>query len=658
MKRVFAHIGFSVAITLILLNFTGIRAALAITVIAGALFALFLCIRKTRKNVAAPLCMLSVFLACIIFISTYYGNFLPQSRLNGKTAETSFYVVSLDEKATNGYSYTVKTNYINLNGAPQNIKLTVRTDEKINAQPYQIISADLKFNLVADNGFNSYGSFGENIFLSSKLYKYEVSDQKINSPYKFILKIKSDIRDLVRENINKKMQGVILAIVTGDKSDIVSEVKNNFKESGVSHVMAVSGLHLTAFSGTVYQILKKLRISKKPRTALSLLSVIFYMALTGFTKSVMRTGIMMIVLLAGKLFDEKSDSLNSLGFAVFLICFNPFAVTDAGALLTVSAVLGILTINPILNGLYKPKIKIIKYPYDIFTTSVSVFITTFPVMYFVFGYVSLIGTVLNIIMIPAAQFTLISAYLMIIFQWAAPLLSFFAALSNAGASFMIMLAEKCAGLPFAVKDISSPVTGLVIAAVFALFGIAFIIKGKPLLKRCAVISVVVSAAVLAVSLILNYNSIFIRTISGYDSTAEVVYGKDCAVVVGIDDYSQYYTAKYILISGNFDSVIVADSGIYSEKLAKDIDSNSAEILKSGDFDIDLSHKLNVRYYNDESGDKAIFTVFDKKFEFVSGKCENDFSDSLINGNRSSEYDSEYTINKYGFSERRINQWLK
>ena len=103
---------------------------------------------------------------------------------------------------------------------------------------------------------------------------------------------------------------------------------------------------------------------------------------------------------------------------------------------------------------------------------------------------------------------------------------------------------------------------------------------------------------------------------------------------------------------------MADSGIYSEKLAKDIDSNSAEILKSGDFDIDLSHKLNVRYYNDESGDKAIFTVFDKKFEFVSGKCENDFSDSLINGNRSSEYDSEYTINKYGFSERRINQWLK
>ena len=80
---------------------------------------------------------------------------------------------------------------------------------------------------------------------------------------------------------------------------------------------------------------------------------------------------MMIVMLCGRLFNERSDTLNSLGIAVFIICLNPFAVTDAGALLTVTAVLGLIIIDPMLIGLYKPKTKLVYYVYKTVCASLS-----------------------------------------------------------------------------------------------------------------------------------------------------------------------------------------------------------------------------------------------------------------------------------------------
>ncbi len=114
------------------------------------------------------------------------------------------------------------------------------------------------------------------------------------------------------------------------------------------------------------------------------------MALAGFSKSIIRAGIMMIVMLCGRLFNERSDTLNSLGIAVFIICLNPFAVTDAGALLTVTAVLGLIIIDPMLIGLYKPKTKLVYYVYKTVCASLSVFLTTLPVVCITFSYVSML----------------------------------------------------------------------------------------------------------------------------------------------------------------------------------------------------------------------------------------------------------------------------
>ena len=103
MKRVFAHIGFSFALTLIALNFMNIKGAFAVLITASVLFLLSLLFKKTRKAVAIPLCIFSCVLASVSFIATYYGSYLPLQPLNGDCAEAEFYIVDIPEKTESGY---------------------------------------------------------------------------------------------------------------------------------------------------------------------------------------------------------------------------------------------------------------------------------------------------------------------------------------------------------------------------------------------------------------------------------------------------------------------------------------------------------------------------------------------------------------------------
>ena len=355
MKRVFAHIGFSFAITLIVLNFLEIEAAFAILAVAGVAFAVSVFIRKTRRSLSVPLCMFAAVFASAIFISSYYSVFLPQKSLDSETVSAEFYIVDLEEHRNDSYYYTVKTSYIDKDSAPQNIKLTIKSEKKIDAGYYQKINGRIKLRLIAENGFASYGSFGNGEFLSGNLLDFDVTNESVFSLNKFILNQRENIKSLIYSSIKSPENSIIIALLIGDKSEIPNNIKENFKYSGVSHIMAVSGLHLAVFCGTVSVLLKKLRIPKVLQVFITLSCVIFYMALAGFSKSIIRAGIMMIVMLCGRLFNERSDALNSLGIAVFLICLNPFAVTDAGALLTVTAVLGLIIIDPMLIRLYKHK---------------------------------------------------------------------------------------------------------------------------------------------------------------------------------------------------------------------------------------------------------------------------------------------------------------
>ncbi len=665
MKRVFAHIGFSFALTLIILNFLEIKWALAVFVAAGALFVVSLIIPKTRRAAAVPLCLFSVMLAAFMFNLNYNVNYKPQVQLSGEKVNASFYIVDLERKTSSGYSYTVKTKAIERDGVPQNIKLKLYTYTPLDFDNYELLQGELSLSAVSDNPYNSYGYFADNIFLKAfSCGDIASTGEPVGSPLKYILNFRTHLKTIFGAYIQGDEGALALAVLTGNKSDMNSSVYDDFKASGLAHLVAVSGLHLMVLCGTVYYFLRLLSASVIPRCVISSLFVLFYMALSGFAPSMIRAGLMMLVFLLGKCFRQKSDSLNSLGLAAFLVCFfNPFAVTHSGTMLSYTAALGLLTLKKPLQLLFKTdciKTKPLRKIADGVIISVSIFIATLPVMLFFFRQASIVGIFISFLTIPFAQVLLIASFLFIPLYKVKYLSYAVAFVIRLFARIIINIAARAAGASFSLIYLDYSYIALAIAAVFALFGIGFIVKRKNTLRLCALLSVIAFCVITACGAAVSLNQTYIRAVSGAKSTAYIIYNEKYAAAFGVRENTQVYTAKQLVKANGLTLVAVIDfEGTDSaETLAEACGAinyictdsanppadlkNCENIASLSEFDIDLWRGVNVKY-NISSEAGVLITADGKEYRINSSSfgnpAENDFILNTENGNY-----------------RRLNQW--
>ncbi len=667
MKRAFANIGFSFAVTLIVLNFLNVKWALAVFAAVSVLFVAFLAFPNTRKAAVLPVSMLSAALACVIFIVTYNNVFLPQTALADKTVNAQIYIVDIEQKTENGFSYTVKTKSIDMQNSPQNIKLTVYSDSRIYAESYELLNVNMSLFSAGENAFDSRGSFDDDIFLKGYINSYQNTDesaggiQKIN---KYFIELRSYLSNTFSDKISGDEGALSLAVLTGDTSSLSGESYNNFKACGATHLMAVSGFNLAVITGLLYKILRKILVPKVPLIIICCASVLFYVMLAGFSASMIRAAIMMIVFLLSKLLNERTDSLNSLGFSAFVVCLNPFAVTDAGALLTFTAVLGLIVINPHISSKFKSKNKLVRSVTDTVCASVSVFITTFPVMYFMFGEVSFIGLLLNVVLIPLSELLMISSVLlsMCLFSYHLEvLLSFVCRLA---AKAMLYITDLFAGFSFSTVNISSRFFALLIFCAFTVFAVGFFIKGtsgKSVFRQCTAISCVFAVIISVMSAVYADNNTFVRIMHGEYSNAVIVYNTDYALVLGVREYEQYYTAKEIITANDLYTAMVIDyGGDYSAKLADECgclnyvtEDESAgyaageNIVFANDFRDTLWSNTEILYNNRDGFKTVCLKIYETNFEFNQADLAN-----------TEKYDIIYTVNSDGYTFRGVNKWAE
>lgn len=674
MKRVFAHIGFSSAITLVILNFLSINGAFAVLGIASVLFVAFMLVRKTRKAVAVPLCLISCVLASVIFISFYYGSMLPQIRLADKETEIQFYITDIEQKTTGGYLYTVKTKEVSIENSPQNIKLSVYSDNSIKADYNQVVKARVNLTESADNGYNSYGKYADNIFLNAYVYDFYVTEDTADNPLMPVLKLKEAVIHYFLDHLEGDDAGLAIAMVTGCKNYISEETYNMFNNCGIMHILAVSGLHLSVFAGALYFLLKKFACPKVPTLMITMLFVILYMTFIGFTPSIIRAGIMFLVMCIAKLSKQKEDTLNSLGLVVFILCLNPYSVTDVGAMLTVTSVLGIITVYPKIKLKYSFKTDVFKYIFNTISLSVAVIITTMPVLYLFFGYQSLVFVVLNLILIPLVQLYLYVLSFSLTVSFSAVISSIMFYPVKLLSSAILSILELFSKLSYFTMDLSGPVVGLTIGLIFILIGATFIIN-KNKLRLSAVLSAVIFAVSVFVNLFLSAGNTYVKIIPGKNTSALFVYNHENAFAAGVTDYSQFSEISNIMEARNLTLYAVIDSdenSRYSRRLAEnftvlnyitDYDYTNysipcEEVLSISDFDVDLWQGFHVKYNYSESKETIALTLSGFSFAFtndntdVSDFDEAFYSDSVV------DYDIVYTVNDYGYIERRENNWLK
>ena len=218
----------------------------------------------------------------------------------------------------------------------------------------------------------------------------------------------NNIADKIRLRVGGEEGEVATAILLGDKSGFSDEMTDVFMRSGISHIVAVSGMHLSILMGFFFLLAGKTRLHYKLRNVFGILLVIFYMAFTGFTPSVTRAGIMLICTLFAAVFDRKEDMPTSFFLsAAVILALNPYTVLSASFLLSYTALAGILIFaNPIVEKL--PQIISGKIKLTVAGT-LSASILTFPVLAYMFNGISTLSVITNILVVPLVSIVFISS---------------------------------------------------------------------------------------------------------------------------------------------------------------------------------------------------------------------------------------------------------
>ena len=279
-----------------------------------------------------------------------------------------------------------------------------------------------------------------------------------------LLNIADSIKNVYVNTFTQKNAGTMRAIVLGDRSVLDDEIKELYKKNGISHILAISALHITMVGMLVYRMLKKI-ISVIQAAVLSSVIMLFYLYITGNSVSAGRAVIMILVFMLADVLGRTSDGANTLGLAVvILIIRNPYCISNAGFLMSFLATAGIIFVKPIFSNeekimLFFRKKKMLSLTemfiyhniIDMLITGLCVQIATLPVVLSMSGQIAIISLLLNIVVIPLMSVIMVSGILTGIMG----LISMKAAIWTAGAGEYILdlyswLCEKASGSSGAV----------------------------------------------------------------------------------------------------------------------------------------------------------------------------------------------------------------
>ena len=492
MKRPFAVIGISYITALAVALLLGSDSFFILCAVFLAGFAVCFLSKKSRKF---ALIFTTAFIAVLMLWGYTYAYIMPSVSLKGETAEISGILCELPYKYYDRYYYKIKTS---------NYTVLVSSRYKIKIEPYDTLNATVKFYGETDISNDLYNfSKGITIRASVDSLKPKTVIKNDNKPlYYYALITRKYMSDKINSLLPEREAGFVNALLTGDKYQLEDNEKQILRASGISHIVVISGFHVSVITHLLLGFFMLVtRKRKKLSSALCIVFLLFYMAVTGFHAPVVRADTMQIFILVANIISKKSDSFNILGLSALLICFiNPYAVADVSFIMSFSATFGILLINRkiylwILERISTNKLKtLIKSLTDIFAVSLSAYIFVLPVTIIFFKQTAVYAVITNLFVSFAVTLLIYTAVFMVItglspLAWTACCLT----------DYIFNVAEAVANLPFALISASQEfVPFWLIAAVIVGIVILSFRLGKNAVKIYAVITVM-SFIILSVS---------------------------------------------------------------------------------------------------------------------------------------------------------------
>lgn len=321
----------------------------------------------------------------------------------GKTYDTECVVTGriTDKLNNNTYNQTTTLHDVTINGQKEkNVALQISYDSEFdNIEEGDIISF---VATVQPARLYELGKFNFNYYRDKSPYVCVVRRAdvtKVGSKLKADEKFRLYVKDILYKNMGEKNGATAYACLFGDKSEIEAEVKDAYKSSGIVHILTVSGLHVSFLIVLLGWILKKCKVRGLLNFFICLAFLIVYSYLCGFAPSIVRAGIMGLVLLGAKLTGKCYDGLNSIGLAgLIILIYRPLFANDVGFLMSFFCVISIYVISPVLSKFFKKFLpnKIA----EAFSISISTSIGISPFFGEMFSSLNCLSFFVNLIVVP------------------------------------------------------------------------------------------------------------------------------------------------------------------------------------------------------------------------------------------------------------------
>lgn len=229
----------------------------------------------------------------------------------------------------------------------------------------------------------------------------QVIDDSIDLLPHTLYLVKERLKSTYLRLLPEKEAGVLNAMLLGDKSNLFEDTKELYQKNGISHILAISGLHMSFFGLSIYKLLRKARCSLIPATILSVILILLYGILTNNSVSTKRAICMLTLLMLSTILGKTYDLLSALSFSAILVLIEaPMQLYQAGFLLSYGAILGIAVIYPVLERLFNFEHTLIQKLWDGFLVSLSVQAITLPILVYSYYEVSTYSVFLNLLILP------------------------------------------------------------------------------------------------------------------------------------------------------------------------------------------------------------------------------------------------------------------
>ncbi len=379
------------------------------------------------------------------------------------------------------------------------------------------------------------------------------------------------------------------ALLLGDRSYLPAILDRDFSRIGISHLLALSGMHLALIIGLYLFIIKRLvpcrrliRISVLPLT-------LFILLFTGLSASLLRASLMLIVSYLGLILKKKPDSLTVLFSVAFIIlAADPRAVFDVGLILSLSSVFGIIVLMPCFGrfkfswllrtdtGLVTGRI--LPFIYDSLTLSFSACAFTFPCMFFFFNSASLIGIFSTFIFAPLIVIYIIVTFLVFVFYNFSAVCNLFAR----AASVVYGIIERISGelSSFEHITVSCFEPAFTVAFLLIILALAIAMAKNSLRAHFAAFALaahIAFATFVSIAAVIYPNNGEISSVSGKDGYTFVISSRRESAVIDISDGNSTAAARasrqvFASLGTDIDTIVISHYGIRHHFMLKQLNS--------------------------------------------------------------------------------------